>query len=430
MCGFFGVYHKKENSLLDISPILNIIRHRGPDDTGFYNDPYRRCQFGFVRLSIIDIASGKQPVKNETGKIIAVLNGEIYNYVELRESLIANGHVFTSKGDAETLVHLYEEYGLDFVKYLEGMFAIVLWDENAGRLVLARDHLGIKPLYYSTSDDMIGFSSEIKPLLRLPQTGREVDEQGVVQYLSYGYTLTPHTIFRNIKKLNPGTFLVVDGGMIAENNYWDIDAPQSQIIPEKELKSAVLDAFDRSVRLHLRSDVPVGAFLSGGIDSGFLVARAAHLHPRLKTYTLRFAGSPFDETPLAALVAEKYDTDNTTFTVNPDLLLSYLPHMVWVCDEPLADSGLLPNFVINKLAAEDGIKVVLNGAGGDELFAGYSYYFSSPIEQKLLKYHQLLPLAVNVSGLFNKELERKLRRTLSYKTDISNHYLGHVTVWP
>jgi len=409
--------------------LLELIRHRGPDDTGHYSDASGRVHLGFVRLAIIDLQAGNQPVCNEDGDVVGILNGEIYNYLELRQSLIERGHRLRSQGDAETIVHLYEEYGTDFLSHLEGMFSLALWDNRRRQLILARDHFGIKPLYYTAGSAPFAFATELKPLLRMKGVGKEVDHAALVQYLSYGYVLNPATIFTDIRKVRPGNFLLLTEDGVSEHCYWDVSAPRQVAEEGAELEAALLERIDRSVRLHLRSDVPVGAFLSGGIDSGLLVARAAAHHPKLKTYTLSFEGNSFDEAPLAALVAQRYDTDHTTFTVSPDTLLDHLADMVWSCDEPLADSGLLPNFLINKLAAAQGVKVVLNGAGGDELFGGYSYYFPTPLERRLLAFPRSLALAAGAASLFHREAGRKLQRCSSYPQDPFSHYLGHVTVW-
>ncbi|MBA4383020.1 MAG: asparagine synthase (glutamine-hydrolyzing), partial [Sideroxydans sp.] len=295
-----------------MAPLLETIRHRGPDGEGHYTDPGGRLQLGFRRLAIIDLNTGNQPIFNEDGTVVVVLNGEIYNYIELTEMLRKKSHRFRSQGDAEVIVHLYEEYGEDCLRYLEGMFAIALWDERTGYLLLARDPLGIKPLYYATNGKEVAFASEIKPLLRLSWVSREVDQIGLVQYLANEYVLAPHTFFKSIRKLPAAHKVTVTDGVFKESSYWDCQAPKRIQGSVEEIAAQLLEAFDRSVRLHLRSDVPVGAFLSGGLDSSLLVARAARLHPRLRTYTLRFEGRSWDESPLAAQVAERYETEHRT----------------------------------------------------------------------------------------------------------------------
>ncbi|MHC9543671.1 MAG: asparagine synthase (glutamine-hydrolyzing) [Vulcanimicrobiota bacterium] len=428
MCGFVGLFYKKAQELLELGPFLNIISHRGPDSRGFFVDREQRMNIGFSRLSIIDLQTGEQPVYNEDKQVVAVINGEVYNYEDITRTLKGKGHIFHSIGDSETVVHLYEEYGESFLEHIEGMFAIALWDVAKGMLILARDRLGIKPLYYHNNYNKIAFSSEVKPLLNFPEMPREIDEDGLVEYLSYGYTLAPDTIFKDIKKLRPGHMLLITREAVTETKYWDCAEPGIWKGSVDELKEELLHSFDESVRLHLRSDVPVGAFLSGGIDSGLLVARASHFHPRLKTYTLRFEESTLDESKLAGEVARRYDTEHTTFTVKPSQLTDSLSQMVWFCDEPLADSGLLPNFVICRLAAQDGVKVVLSGAGGDELFAGYNYYFPSSREKYLLKMPGLVKKLSSIITVINPELARKLNRAAAYDSDRIEHYMGHVMV--
>jgi asparagine synthase (glutamine-hydrolysing) len=429
MCGILGVYYRRPGvAPIDLAPLVPMIQHRGPDDVARYVDPRGRLDVTFVRLAIIDLETGNQPLSNEDGSVVIALNGEIYNYVELTEALQRRGHRFASRGDSETLVHLYEEEGDRLLAALQGMYAFALWDKRRERLLLARDPVGIKPLYYVVQDDFVAFASEIKPLLRLPGVTSNLDPVALNQYLSFHYAVAPHTIFTQVKKLRAGHKLVLENGIVEEAKFWDL-GPARQAADADDIDACVLSRLDESIRLHLRSDVPVGAFLSGGIDSGLLVARAAHLHPRLRTYTMRFEGSSHDESGLAAAVAERYGTDHRTFTVESGSMMSLLPRIVWACDEPLADSGLLPNFIINELAARDGVKVVLNGTGGDELFAGYTHYFPSPLETRLLQWPTLT--ATMAAGVLpsHPRVARKLRRALDWHADPVSHYLGHLTYW-
>ncbi|HSP16232.1 MAG TPA: asparagine synthase (glutamine-hydrolyzing) [Thermoanaerobaculia bacterium] len=428
MCGLLGVFHRSAGRLGSLKPLLNLLHHRGPDDEGWYEDS--QVQLGFRRLSIIDLETGEQPVSNEDGSVVVMLNGEIYNYVELTAELKARGHRFRSHGDSEVIAHLYEDLGDELVEKLQGMFAFVLWDRRRERLLIARDPAGIKPLYFVDGPSFVAFSSEIKPLLRLPNVSKEFSAEALGQYLTFGYTLAPDTIFRDIRKLRAGHKLVIDAERIHVSEYWNLRQPKRVSESGGALCERVLAAFDDAIRLHLRSDVPVGAFLSGGLDSGFMVARAAQIHPHIRTYTLRFEGVGQDESELAAMVASRYGTDHRLFTVPRDSMQELVPRIVWSCDEPLGDSGLLPNYVISRLAHEDGMKVVLNGAGGDELFAGYTYFFRSDVERKLERLHVPAGLAAAVFHPFNSEVSRKLRRASLFDTDPIGHYLGHVTVWP
>ncbi len=429
MCGILGIYYRHPVSHIDLAPLFPLIRHRGPDDLARYSDPAGRLDLAFVRLAIIDLETGNQPLTNEDGNVVIVMNGEVYNYVELTDDLKRRGHRFSSRGDSETLVHLYEECGDELLASLEGMFAFALWDERRHRLLLARDPLGIKPLYYTVQPDYVAFSSEVKPLLRLPGVARDVNPQALNQYLTFHYTGAQQTIFAGIRKLPAGHKLVVDDDGIHETKYWDLQPRASVPMPDADVEAAILSHFDESIRLHLRSDVPVGAFLSGGIDSGFLVARASHLHPRLRTYTLRFEDSANDESGLAAAVATRYGTDHRTFTVETQSLMSLLPGIVWACDEPLGDSGLLPNYIINELAAQDGVRVVLNGTGGDELFAGYTHYFPSPLDEHLLRWPVLTSAVAAGIRPSHPGIAGKLQRALDWNLNPARHYLGHLTYW-
>lgn len=430
MCGFVGVFDRRSAPDRDLRPLIDLLRHRGPDDEGFYRSSSGRAHLAFRRLAIIDLETGEQPVRNEDGSVVVILNGEIYNYVELTAELKAKGHRFRSHGDAEVIAHLYEESGDGLLERLQGMFAFILWDDRRQRMLIARDHAGIKPVYYAVTPEEIAFASEIKPLLRLPSVSREVNPEALSQYLSFGFSMAPGTIFADVRKLPAGHKLVIENGQIAESEFWDIRQPRQVQGSFEEVRQLVLDGLDDAVRLHLRSDVSVGAFLSGGIDSGLIVSRAAHLHPRLKTYTLRFEGGLDDESVLAASVAERYGTDHTTFTVPSDGMQGLIPRIAWACDEPLGDSGVLPNYVISELARRDGVKVVLNGAGGDELFAGYTYFFRSAVEKRLSRLRLPTRLMARAAGLFDRAVSRKLHRAADYRDDPAAHYAGHVTVWP
>jgi asparagine synthase (glutamine-hydrolysing) len=427
MCGFLGNYHGDNGTNIPLRSLLHKV-FRSSDCESFYFDKEGRLELAYVSSSLIDIKSEKQPILNETNDIVTVCSGAIYNYIELTKLLKQKNHKFKSEEQPEIIPHLYEEYGKGFLDYLNGMYALALWDEKNGRLILARDRLGIKSMYYSISNGNVRFATEIKPLLRFPDISLEIDVIGLTQYLSYGYTLAPRTVLKNIHKLPAGCWMAIENGTITNGTYWDCNNPGERKTAFKEIQTELLEAFDASIQLHLRSDVPIGACLSGGIDSGLLVARASYYYPHLRTYTLRFTGSQFDESPLAEQVARKYDTKHKTFSVDSDALINLLPKMVWYCDEPLADSGLLPNFIINQLAAEDGVRVVLNGAGGDELFAGYTYYFPSSIEKKLLQFPLMTKVLSNIFKLLNPEIANKLNRAVAFETNQIEHYLGHITI--
>lgn len=409
--------------------LLQLIQHRGPDSQQVFGVGNEDGILAFVRLSIIDLEGGTQPIYNEDRSVAVILNGEIYNYRELTEQLILNGHQFYTNSDTEVLVHLYEEYGIEMLSQLRGMFAFALWDEKKCRLYLVRDRLGIKPLYYALDGKTIGFASEIKPMLRFPFVSKNISEKALENFLNYGYIVAPDTIFQDIYKLEPGHYLAVESDKIIDEKYWDCSKNCTVEDGSEGIEQKVIELLEESVKLHMRSDVPVGVFLSGGIDSGLIAAMAAKTAEQIATYTIRFDGAAFDESEMAAKVAERYKTKHHCYTVSSEQIKELFPKMMWAFDEPLGDSGILPNYIINELVAKDGIKVVLTGAGGDELFAGYSYYLESDREQKLSKYAWLIKkIAYGVKGV-NPELSRKLIRTVSYKNDRYLHYIGHKTVW-
>ncbi len=431
MCGFVGIFNK--GGLISsetMEQYLSLIRHRGPDSQRIHTiEDGMTGSIAFARLSIIDLDNGTQPIFNEDKSIVVVQNGEIYNYLELAESLKARGHVFHSQSDTEVIVHLYEEYGIKMLDHLRGMFAIVLWDKRLEKLYLIRDRIGIKPLYYSKTEDGFGFASEIKPLLQMPFVTKDLSPIGLHCFLRFGYVLAPHTIFKDIHKLEPGHYIETDQKGFSIHKYWDCDQIETNPRSKAEMSKELMEIFDESVQLHMRSDVPIGIFLSGGIDSGLIAARAAACSDKVQTYTLRFEDADFDESAMAKLVADKYGTEHHCYTVDADRMKELFPRLMWACDEPLGDSGLLPNYIINELAADDGIKVVLSGAGGDELFAGYTYYFESEVEKKLHKYPRIIKAGAKILKYIHPDLSDKLIRSISYCNDRYTHYLGHKTVW-
>lgn len=430
MCGFLGLMnHQGIMNREQIWELLRLIHHRGPDSQKVFCVGNEEGILAFARLSIIDLEGGTQPIYNEDQSVAVILNGEIYNYQELTEQLKANGHQFCTSSDTEVIVHLYEEYGIKMLSHLRGMFAIALWDEKKGCLYLVRDRLGIKPLYYAVQEKTVGFASEIKPMLRLPFVSKAVSEKALENFLNYGYVVAPDTIFKDIHKLEPGHYLVIDSEKIVKKEYWDCNERYSITEAADQIEQKVIELLEESVKLHMRSDVPVGVFLSGGIDSGLIAAMAAKTTGQIETYTIRFDDASFDESEMAAKVAEKYRTKHHCYTVSSSQIKELFPRMMWAFDEPLGDSGILPNYIINELAAKDGIKVVLTGAGGDELFAGYSYYLENAREQRLRKYAWPIKKAAHGLKRVYPEISRKLIRSVSYKDNRYLHYIGHKTVW-
>jgi asparagine synthase (glutamine-hydrolysing) len=376
MCGIAGFFlPSRAAELADVQRMCAAIRHRGPDDEGFHLDG--GCAIGMRRLSIIDLNTGHQPITNEDQSSWVVFNGEIYNYGDLRRDLIARGHRLATHSDTETIVHLYEEEGPAAVARLRGMFAIALWDARRRRLLLARDRFGKKPLYYAILPHGIYFASEIKCFRGL-DIPFETDTDALRFYFQFGYIPDPASPFRAIRKLPPGGWLTYDSdGTVTQKRYWTLPAPAAQApsdATEASLRDRVREVFDESVRIRMIADVPLGAFLSGGIDSSSVVASMALQSPNpVKTFSIGFEEAEFNELPYARELARQYHTDHHELIVRPDSvdLVSSLVHHF---DEPFADTAAIPTYLVSEFAAQH-VKVVLTGDGGDELFAGYESFF-------------------------------------------------------
>lgn len=377
MCGICGKLNFDRTA--GISPGLlktmaDSIYHRGPDDEGYYvSGP---VGLGFRRLAIIDLNTGHQPISNEDGTVWIVFNGEIYNYQELRQDLKGKGHVFKTQTDTEVIVHLYEEFGASCVEKLRGMFAFAIWDSRSHTLLLARDRVGIKPLYYRISDKGIIFGSEIKAILADPEVDPEVVPAMVDRFLTFYYLPGEETLFRDIRKLAPGSYMVVKQGNVQIKPYWDLHfSPVPQTIQEAEEK--LLALLEESVRLHMISDVPVGFLLSGGIDStamlGFAVGKTGH---KLSSYTIGFSDpSVTDERPYARLAAAKYGSEHHEMTIDAKDFADFLPQYVRHMEEPVCEPPAVALYYVSKLAKQF-VKVLISGEGGDEAFAGYPNYRS------------------------------------------------------
>jgi len=340
------------------------------------------------RLSIIDLSGGHQPLSNEDESVWVVCNGEIYNFQEIRARLIARGHQFRTKSDTEVLVHLYEENGPDFVKQLRGMFGLALWDAKHERLVLARDPVGKKPLYIRRAANSLVFASEVKAFLECPDVPRRLNQSAIPQYLALGYVAAPKTLFEGIEKLPPGHLLLCENGSISLRQYWDPCFDRSDVRSEEEWTELVREKLLEAVRIRLVSDVPLGAFLSGGIDSSAVVAAMAQLGSgAVKTYSIGFDGddSFYNELPYARHIAEAFHTDHHEIIVHPDVS-ELLPRLIWHMDEPIADSALVTTYLVSRLARES-VTVILSGVGGDELFGGYRRYLGD----NLHRYYRRLP---------------------------------------
>ena len=377
MCGISGKLHFHTDTLVTVEDLVRMcqpLRHRGPDDEGYYLDG--NFGMGMRRLSIIDLTTGKQPIHNEDRSIWTVFNGEIYNYPALRTILRQKGHTFYTHSDTEVIVHLYEEYGEAFVKYLAGMFAVAVWDQRQRKLILARDRLGIKPLYYTADSERLLFGSEIKAILQ-HDGNRDIDLQALHDYLSFNYIPGPRSIFTHIRKLPPGSTLICSQGRVTVHPYWDleypIDSSRNGTRPVESYCEELYGLLKETVQQHLLSDVPLGIFLSGGMDSSTLVAlmRAVSSQP-IRTFSIGFEEQSYNELDEARTVARAFGTEHHELVVKPNAI-ELLPELVRYFDEPFADSSAVPVYWVAKLAGEH-VKVALSGEGGDEVFAGYDTY--------------------------------------------------------
>jgi asparagine synthase (glutamine-hydrolysing) len=390
MCGIAGIVRWDGRAVAEaeIRAMCGAMVHRGPDDEGIYLGD--GVAIGMRRLSIIDLDNGRQPLSNEDGTVWIVFNGEIYNYRHLRRQLESRGHHLRTASDTETIVHLYEDYGPRCVDHLRGMFAFAIWDARRRQVLLARDRLGIKPLYYAERDGELLFASELKPLLQLPDVDRTLSWEAVGHLFSFLATPPHQSIVRGIAKLEPARIAVAGPGRpVRVERYWDVHFDPDENATEETLVERLRAQLHDAVTSHQISDVPVGAFLSGGIDSSAVVAMMAKpAAGRLKTFSIGFAESGFDELAHARAIASQFGTDHYDLILRPDVV-QLVEDLTWYLDEPFGDTSAIPTFVVAKLAAEH-VKVVLSGDGGDELFAGYDKYV---VEGRERMYDQL-PSAV------------------------------------
>jgi len=384
MCGIAGILYKGNKSVsIDLlKKMTDTLVHRGPDDEGFYINKDRSFGLGFRRLSIIDLNTGHQPISNEDGTIWVILNGEIYNFLELREGLEKKGHKFSTKTDTEVLVHLYEEKGVDFLQYLRGMFAFCIWDERKKILFLARDRAGKKPLVYTENNGDIIFASEVKAILQHPGIASGIDYKSMDHYLTYGYSFPGRTMFSNIKKLPPANYLVCDRNGIKIERYWSLDYSDKLKLHESEYGNLIFNSLKEATKLRMISDVPLGALLSGGVDSSAVVALMSELSNRpVKTFSIGFDEKNYSELDYARLIAKRFNAEHHEFIVKPDVL-AILPKLIWHYNEPFGDSSCIPTYYVANMARKH-VTVVLNGDGGDESFAGYERYIAFKFSEQL-----------------------------------------------
>jgi len=385
MCGIAGFVGSFEPTLLH--EMADRLAHRGPDAEGFYRED--GVGLASRRLAVIDLQGGHQPMTNEDHSLWLVFNGEIYNFRELRAELLKQGHRFTTRSDTEVLLHLYEDEGEDCLHRLRGMFAFALWDRKQKKLFLARDRVGIKPLYYLVHGDTLLFASELKALLSWEGWERTIDYEALLQYLTFLYIPAPLTIFKAVRKLEAGHRLIFQEGRVRIEPYWDLRFPDGKLRDEREIVERCRGLLLETVRLHLESDVPVGVFLSGGMDSSSLVALTAQVSREpVRTFTLGFEEASFTEFPYARRVADHCHTQHREDVVKPEVM-TLLPKLIWHLDEPLADASLVLTYLVSTMARSE-VKVALSGIGGDELFGGYPRYLGV----KLLPFYTRLPLPI------------------------------------
>ena len=369
MCGICGAFGKTDEQTIE--QMCSAMIHRGPDESGVFCD--ERAGIGSRRLSIVDVSGGRQPLHNEDGTIHVVCNGEIYNYPDVRKRLLAKGHTLETQSDSEAIIHLYEEMGVECLKELRGMFGLALWDSRKGRMLIARDRLGIKPLYYTEVDGKLVFGSEIKAVLEHPNVPRTMNPLAVDAYLTLEYVPGPLTMFEGIHKLMPGHYILADSAGIRIERYWDVEFGGSDL-SEEEALSRLETMLDEAVASHLMSDVPLGVLLSGGIDSACVVGlMSRHCTQPVRTFTVGFdVGGEFNELTYARMTAKAFGTEHhEVLATCEDAEL--LPKLMWHMDEPVADRAALPTYLVCKFARQS-VKVVLTGEGSDEFFAGYPRY--------------------------------------------------------
>jgi len=386
MCGIAGYMNLRGNPVetgdkIPLATMCDSIKHRGPDEWGM--EAVGPAALGMTRLSIIDLSTGKQPISNHDDSVWIVFNGEIYNFHALKESLLQKGYKFKTGTDTEVILHLYQEHGLACLDHLEGMFAFAIYDKNKKRLLIARDRMGEKPLHYAIVNDHLVFCSEIKGILAFPGFKKEVDTFALRQYMALEYVPAPRSIFAGINKLPPASYLLVENGQVKTETYWQIPRKENDM-GEREALTRLKDLLDESIKLRLIADVPLGVFLSGGIDSSLITAMAAkHVSHKLQTFSIGFEEASFDESSHAQAVADHIGTSHTMKKLTSGEIVGSLSKLWEYLDEPLADASIIPTYLLSKMT-KDSVTVALSGDAGDELLGGYPTY-----------------LAHNLAGMFN-----------------------------
>lgn len=394
MCGICGIFDTTGAGRLEngakVKRMLDKIIHRGPDDEGIYVSSDHNCVLGQRRLSIIDIATGHQPLSNEDEKCWIVFNGEIYNYLELWKDLEGLGHKFKTSCDTEAIIHAYESFGAEVAKHLNGMFAIAIYDESTKKLTLARDRVGVKPLHFGIHDGFLYFASEMKSITEVCPEFKIISESSVYEYLIYGYITAPNSIYRGIQKQAPATVMTFStDGSKNEFKYWNVKPTPEYGRPLKSFTQELMSLLKNSIKIRMIADVPLGAYLSGGVDSSAIVALMSKISSsRIKTFTIGFDEEEFSELKYANQIAKMFDTEHYPFTVK-SREIELIPKLVWHLDEPMSDPSILPTYQVSKISAQN-VKVVLTGDGADELFGGYERYLWEVIAEMYVKIPKIL----------------------------------------
>jgi asparagine synthase (glutamine-hydrolysing) len=440
MCGIAGIYSHfqlPESTTEIIQHMIEAIRHRGPDEKGFYVDDH--ITLGQSRLSIIDLSSGSQPIHNENRQLWIVFNGEIFNYIELRESLLKKGHQFYTSSDTEVILHLFEDLGPECVQHLNGQFAFAIWDSHKRSLFLARDRVGIRPIYYTKINDQFIFGSEIKAIFQNKMITREIDPKVIQQIFTFWTPLPGQSIFKNVHEVKPGHYLVLSNGQIQEKAYWDIPfcAPESQSHQSfhsicEELQELLFDA----VRIRLRADVPVGSYLSGGIDSSLISSIIARKYNHnLQTYGIRFQETAFDEGSYQNKMVSFLRTNHHKLLATNSAIQANLPKVIYHCEQPILRTAPVPLFLLSKKVNEDHLKVVLTGEGADEIFGGYNIFKEAKIRHYIAKNPQSKRRMSLIGKLypyiFNDPRSRNMMQTFfSQRLDeYSDPFFSHQLRW-
>lgn len=440
MCGIAGFYGdiNKKQSVSTLKHMLTRIKHRGPDQSGVYVSDY--VGLGSVRLSIIDLSSGTMPISNQDNSLWIVFNGEIYNHMELREDLIQKNHSFKTRSDTEVILHLYEEYGPECLKKLNGQFAIAIWDKHKEELFLARDRVGIRPLFYTQTKSAFVFASEIKAFMEYPEVPLKFSNKALSEYVTFWTALSPNTVFENVFEVPPGTYMLVNHKGIKSNTYWELPIVKPNaynFTTVEEAATAFENIFLDSIKLRLRADVPVAAYLSGGIDSSITTSFIKQVSPnRLKTFSIGFTETDFDESAYQNIAASYFKTEHSSVTCSEQDISNYFKEVVWFAEAPLLRTAPTPMGLLSKNVRDHNIKVVITGEGADELLGGYNIFKEAKIKHFWAKDPQSKLRPMLLKRLYpylpqiNKASSNMLKMFFGYKlTETNSPIYSHLLRW-